>query len=307
MVTGAAGFIGSHLCERLLAEGGRVLGVDCFTDYYDRERKERNLASARASDRFELAEADLGTADLRGMLDGVDGVFHLAAQPGVRGSWGERFEVYARNNILATQCLLEALRERPVPLVYASSSSVYGAAERLPVREEDLPRPLSPYGVTKLAAEHLTGLYAAAYGLAAVSLRYFTVYGPRQRPDMAFTRFLGAALAGLPLEVLGDGEQSRDFTFVADAVEATRRALGAPPGVYNIGGGTRATVNESIRVIEELVGHGVEVRRREAVRGDMPHTWAETSRARERLGWEPRTTLHEGLAAHLAWARALRA
>lgn len=306
VVTGAAGFIGSHLCERLVADGHEVAGIDCFTDYYDRARKAEAIAGLAGARGFSLADVDLLTADLPALLDGTDGVFHLAAQPGVRGSWGERFEVYVRNNVLATQRLLEAMRGRDVPLVYASSSSVYGAAECLPVREDDLPRPISPYGVTKLAAEHLVGLYARSEGIHAASLRYFTVYGPRQRPDMAFTRFCEAALAGRPVEVLGDGQQSRDFTYVADAVDATVRALAGPPGVYNIGGGSRATVNEAIAILSDLTGAALEVERQEAVRGDVPHTWADTTAARERLGWVPHTGLREGLAVHLAWARSRR-
>jgi len=304
LVTGAAGFIGSHLTERLLAEGHHVRGVDCFTDYYERARKDQNISGARATDRFELVEADLATTDLAALVDGIDGVFHLAAQPGVRGSWGTRFEVYTRNNIVVTQRLLEALVHRPVPVVYASSSSLYGDVLDFPISERTLPRPVSPYGVTKLAAEHLCTLYTKAYGVPVASMRYFTVYGPRQRPDMAFTRFIEAALRDEPITVLGDGEQSRDFTFVADAVDATRRAIDGPPGSYNVGGGSRATVNESIAMIEELVGRPIKVEYSEAIRGDMAHTWADTTAIRDAMSWAPQATLRDGLAAHVAWAQA---
>jgi nucleoside-diphosphate-sugar epimerase len=304
LVTGAAGFIGSHLTQRLIADGYDVRGVDCFTDYYERARKEENLAAFRTHDRFELVEADLATADARALLDGAEAVFHLAAQPGVRDSWGTQFEIYARNNIAATQRLLEALVERDVPMVFASSSSVYGDTDDFPMTERSLPRPISPYGVTKLAAEHLARLYTRAYGVSIASLRYFTVYGPRQRPDLAFTAFIEAALGDDPITVLGDGEQSRDFTFVHDAVDATVRALGATPGAYNVGGGSRATINECIAIIEELTGRTLKVKRSDAVRGDMKHTWADTSAIRETLDWVPRATLRDGLAAQVAWARA---
>lgn len=304
LVTGAAGFIGSHLSERLLAEGHDVLGVDCFTDYYDRALKEANIAAIRGRQGFILAQNDLTGGDIRDLVDGSDAIFHLAAQPGVRGSWGRRFDVYIRNNITLTQRLLEVVAEHPIPVVYASSSSVYGSVTEMPLREDGPALPVSPYGVTKLAAEHLANLYCRAYGIPVTSVRYFTVYGPRQRPDMAFTRWCEAVLAGRPLEVLGDGEQSRDFTFVADAVDATIRALRGPAGgVFNVGGGSRATVNEVIGILGELTGERLPVQRKPPVRGDMMHTWADTARAREDLGWEPRTSLRDGLAAQLAWAR----
>jgi nucleoside-diphosphate-sugar epimerase len=302
VVTGAAGFIGSHLSERLLADGHHVRGVDCFTDYYDRTLKEANLADARLQPAFELVERDLAIDDPAEALAGADAVFHLACQPGVRGSWGTGFDTYLRNNLQATQRLFEALRRRPVPVVFASSSSIYGDAARLPVQEDEPARPVSPYGMTKLAGEHLALLYRREHGVPVVSVRYFTVYGPRQRPDMAFGRFLRGARRGDRLQVLGDGEQSRDFTFVADAVAATVAALGGTPGTaYNIGGGAVTTINEVIALIGELVGATPVVDRRPRAAGDVAHTWADTGRARDELGWNPRVPLRDGLEAHLRW------
>jgi len=303
LVTGAAGFIGSHLCERLLADGHHVRGVDRFSPYYDRAAKEANLALSRTCDTFELLEADLAKTDMGALLADVDGVFHLAAQPGVRASWGEGFVDYVHDNVVATQKLLEALCGQRIPLVLASSSSVYGDAENLPVSEVGAGLlPVSPYGLTKLAIEHLARIYVAQHGVHAVALRYFTVYGPRQRPDMAFTRFVRAALAGETLRILGDGEQSRDFSFVADVVEATIAALGAPAGrVYNIGGGEPTTLNAVLATIAGLVDRPVTVAREAQALGDVRHTWADTTRARRELGWAPRTCLRDGLAAQVAW------
>lgn len=305
LVTGAAGFIGSHLCEALVADGVEVLGVDAFTDYYPRARKEANLRALADEPRFDLVEADLSRADLEPLLHGRDAVFHLAAQPGVRASWGETFTTYVSDNITATQRLLEQVATNPVPFVHASSSSVYGDAETLPTVEDvTIPRPVSPYGVTKLATEGLGRLYARERGTPVVALRYFTVYGPRQRPDMAFTRFLGAAVRSEQITVFGDGEQSRDFTYVADAVEVTIRSVAGPPGqVYNVGGGERASVNEVLSRIEQLIGEPLDVVRVERQAGDARHTSADTTRARTELGWEPETSLDVGLEAQLAWAR----
>jgi nucleoside-diphosphate-sugar epimerase len=306
LVTGAAGFIGSHLSERLVADGVRVRGVDAFTDYYPRERKEANLAGLADEAGFDLVEADLASADLAPLLAGCDAVVHLAAQPGVRASWGDTFARYVHDNITATQRLLEAVSARPVPFAHASSSSVYGDAERLPTVEDDtVPLPVSPYGVTKLAAEGLGRLYARERGVPAVALRYFTVYGPRQRPDMAFTRFARAVVLGEPITVFGDGEQSRDFTYVSDAVEATYRAVthGRGGAVYNVGGGERASVNQVIAMLEELSGGPIEVVRKERQAGDARHTGADTSRAEADLGWRPTVGLREGLARQLEWAR----
>jgi UDP-glucose 4-epimerase len=304
VVTGCAGFVGSHLSALLLDRGAEVVGVDCFTDYYPRAVKESNLAPLRQQVRFRFVEDRLERMDLVPLLDGATHVFHLAAQAGVRKSWGRDFRTYTVDNVDATQALLEAVKGRPlVRLVYASSSSVYGDAAAIPMREDARPQPLSPYGVTKLAAEQLCCLYHANYGVPAVSLRYFTVYGPRQRPDMAFHRFLRAALNGDPVTLYGDGTQTRDFTFVADAVQATAAAgdRGAPGGVYNIGGGSRVSMNEVLTLMERVVGRPLDVRREPPQKGDMRDTYADTSRARADLGFAPSTTLEEGLRAEKDW------
>src|SRR5467141_4281056 len=246
VVTGAAGFIGSHLSERLLADGQEVVGIDCFTDYYRRARKEQNLEVARSHRNFSFEELDLVDADLTAALEGADVVYHLAGQPGVRPSWGEQFDRYVRDNILATQRLLETLKGTPIDrLVFAGSSSVYGDAEMFPTKESALPRPVSPDGVTKLAAEHMTLLYAKNFGVPAVSVRYFTVFGPRQRPDMAFARFMQALVDREAIEVFGDGEQTREFTYISDAIEGTLKAASADVTgqVFNLGGGSRSTIN----------------------------------------------------------------
>jgi|SRR5581483_11918610 len=304
LVTGAAGFIGSTLAERLCADGVDVVGIDCFTDYYPRAIKERNLAALRRHPRFRFVEAAIQEADLGALLDDRTHVFHLAAQAGVRKSWGREFRVYTINNIEATQALLEACAGRPLErVVYASSSSVYGDAVALPMREDALPQPVSPYGVTKLSAEQLCYLYHVNHGVPTVSLRYFTVYGPRQRPDMGIHRFLRATLAGEPITLYGDGEQTRDFTFVADAVEATVSAAerGRPGRVYNIGGGSRATINEVLALIERVAGRRPRILADAAQKGDMRHTYADTSLARTDLGFAPSVSLEEGLAAEYQW------
>ncbi len=302
LVTGAAGFVGSHLCEALLAQGQHVLGVDCFTDYYGRDLKQANLGGLLASPRFRLVEADLVEAEMPRLLDGVGLIYHLAGQPGVRSSWGSQFEVYARNNILATQRLLEAgLAAGKIPIVYASSSSVYGNLPEMPLRESAAPAPLSPYGVTKLAAEHLCRLYAGLYDLPTLSLRLFTVYGPRQRPDMAFQRFLTATALGQEIVLYGDGAQTRDFTFVADVVRAFLAAgaaclAGKATGqVLNIAGGSRASVNEVLAIISSMTGADLRIRRLPAQPGDVRDTWADTQLAVSLLGFQPAIGLAEGL------------
>jgi UDP-glucose 4-epimerase len=303
-VTGAAGFIGSHLVERLLASGTRVTGVDGFTDYYDPALKRANLAGPLADGRFRLLELDLGEADLA-TLPEVDVVFHLAAQPGVRASWGAEFATYTHHNVLATQRLLERYREsRLERFVYASSSSVYGDAERYPTPEDLLPRPFSPYGVTKLAGEHLVLLYGRNFGLPGVALRYFTVYGPRQRPDMAFHRFCRAMLRGETITVYGDGSQSRDFTFVADAVEATFLAWerGGGPAVYNVGGGSQVEVREVVDLLERRLGVKANVRHEPMPPGDPLRTRADSTRLRAALGMVPSVGIEQGLAAEAEWA-----
>jgi UDP-glucose 4-epimerase len=304
LVTGAAGFIGSTLSAALLDRGAEVTGVDCFTDYYGRDIKTRNLGPLLEQPRFRLVEAALQTAPLDALLDGVTHVFHLAAQAGVRGSWGAQFASYTSHNVDATQRLLEAAKGRPLHrLVYASSSSVYGDAAPVPMREDARVQPLSPYGVTKLAAEHLCQLYGANHGVPAVSLRYFTVYGPRQRPDMGFHRFIRAALLGEPIALFGDGEQTRDFTFVTDAVAATMAAgdRGRPGGVYNIGGGSRVTINHVLDLIARRTGRSLDVRRQPAEKGDMRDTWADTSLARAEIGFQPAHSLEAGLSAECEW------
>ncbi len=309
VVTGAAGFIGSHLCERLVGEGHEVVGVDAFVDYYPRDVKERNLAPARRDSRFRFVEGSLLGIDLASLLDGARQVYHLAAQAGVRASWGRDFAVYSDNNVLATQRLLEAAVEAGVPrFVFASSSSVYGDAPALPLREDAACRPVSPYGVTKLAAEHLVHLYGRNHGLPVVSLRYFTVYGPRQRPDMAFHRFLTAARDGAAVTVYGDGRQTRDFTFVDDIVTATRAAAetGRPGCVYNVGGGERVTLAEVLERMSRVTGRALQVLREEAQRGEMRDTHAATDAARRDLDFRSTVSLDEGLAREWAWIQAAR-
>jgi UDP-glucuronate 4-epimerase len=292
LVTGAAGFIGSHLAEALLARGHDVVSVDSFTEYYDRALKEENAAELDVL-RLDLTEAELD-------LEGIDGIFHLAGQPGAR-SFGPAFADYLRDNVLATQRLFESAKD--VKVVYASSSSVYGDAERYPTPEETPPRPSSPYGITKLACEHLAAAYARAYGLEAVGLRYFTVYGPRQRPDMAFARLVGALASGGSFELYGDGSQSRSFTYVGDVVEATIMAMDAPAGsLYNVGGGEEATLRAAIGLLEEIAGRPLELSYGPPQPGDMRRTKADTTRIQRELGWRATTPLRAGLEAHWSWA-----
>jgi UDP-glucose 4-epimerase len=308
VVTGAAGFVGSSVSDELLARGHSVVGIDCFVDYYPRAMKERNILSARDHKNYEFIEEDLQQADLEKLFEGADLVFHLAAQAGVRASWGDEFSIYTGNNILATQRVLEAAKSPGVAgnlkkVVYASSSSVYGTAETLPTIETILPHPISPYGVTKLAAEQLMVLYASEFGVPTASVRYFTVYGPRQRPDMAFHRFIKAGLQGESLTVYGDGEQSRDFTFIADAVEATIAAgsTEVPALVCNIGGGSRVTVNQVIDQIGDIIGKKLEVNYVDRQKGDARHTAADTSLAQSAISYSPKTGLATGLAAEASW------
>ncbi|HWM12045.1 MAG TPA: NAD-dependent epimerase/dehydratase family protein [Solirubrobacteraceae bacterium] len=310
LVTGCAGFIGSHLTESLLADGHEVVGVDCFNDNYEHADKRANLELAHEYEGFSFHALDLAEASLAPLLEGCDVVFHLAAEPGVRASWGTRFDRYTHNNVAATQRLLEASTALPDRrIVYASSSSVYGDAASLPTPEDATPAPLSPYGVTKLAAEQLCRLYFSEHRVDAVSLRYFSVYGPRQRPDMAFRRFCHAAVEGRPIELFGDGRQTRDFTFVADIVAATR-AAGKAPGVggevYNVGGGSRVSLNRTLEVLAALAGRPLDIRRQDREDGDVLHTGAAIERARDELGFTPGTSLHDGLRAELEWVRSRR-
>jgi len=304
LVTGAAGFIGSHLTESLLDAGASVTAIDCFSDYYPRAIKEANLEGNRRRHGFRFTETTIQHADLPALLDGVTHVFHLAAQAGVRKSWGKDFTTYTTNNVEATQILLEACVGRPIErFVHASSSSVYGDRAAIPMREDALPQPVSPYGVTKMAAEQLGYLYYVNYGVPVAAMRYFTVYGPRQRPDMAFNRFVRAALRDEPITLYGDGEQTRDFTFVADAVAATIAAAsrGVPGTAYNIGGGSRVSMNDVIKIIERIAGHPLNVRREDAQKGDMRDTYADTSLARKDLGFAPKVSLEEGIQAEYRW------
>ncbi len=308
LITGAAGFVGSHLSERLVADGWSVRGVDCFTPYYDPALKERNLARLAREPRFTLIREDLRTADPEPLLDGVDVVWHLAAQAGVRASWGRSFEEYTGINVNATQRLLEACVGRRLHrFVYASSSSVYGEAPVYPMPEDGPLRPISPYGVTKLAGEHLARLYAVNHGVPAVSLRYFTVYGPRQRPDMGFHRFFRALHGGEPLAIYGDGMQTRDFTYVGDATEANVRAgRDGEPGVsYNISGGSRVTVLEVVRMMEKVTGRAARLDFQPKQKGDPANTGGDPERARAQLGFSPSTSLEQGLARMAEWMDAL--
>ena len=305
LVTGVAGFIGSTLAERLMADGADVVGLDCFTDYYPRPIKERNLTALVGRPRFRLVESAIRDADLTALLADRTHVFHLAAQAGVRKSWGADFGVYTVNNIEATQIVLEAARGVPTleRIVYASSSSVYGDNVTMPMREDALPQPVSPYGVTKLAAEQLCYLYHVNYGVPTVSLRYFTVYGPRQRPDMGFHKFLRATARGDAITVYGDGEQTRDFTYVHDAVAATAAAAvrGVPGRVYNIGGGSRVSINQVFEMIGRVSGRAPRLTLDSAQKGDMRHTYADTSLAQADLGFKPMVGLEEGIAAEYKW------
>jgi nucleoside-diphosphate-sugar epimerase len=304
LVTGAAGFIGSTLAEHLVKQGADVVGLDSFNDYYPRADKERNLSWLRTQRAFSLTDRAIADADLPRLLEGVTHIFHLAAQAGVRKSWGSDFRVYTVNNVDATQTLLEACIRRPIErFVYASSSSIYGDHVPLPMNEDALPQPVSPYGVTKLAGEQLCHLYHVNYRVPTVALRYFTVYGPRQRPDMGFRLFLSAAMRGEPLRQYGDGRQTRDFTFVDDVVSATSSAgsRGRPGAVYNIGGGSRIDLLEVFAVIERVLGRPLRIDRHDAQPGDMRDTFADTARARTELGFAPTTTLEQGLRAQRDW------
>jgi nucleoside-diphosphate-sugar epimerase len=295
VVTGAAGFIGSQLAEKLLEAGHEVVSIDCFTDYYDPALKEENAAG------LDVVRVDLADEDLD--LDGVDGVFHLAGQPGVR-SFGDVFEEYVRRNLLASRRVFEAAAGAGVRVVFASSSSIYGDAERYPTPEQTEPRPISPYGITKLGCEQLAHAYAQGFGLDAVVLRYFTFYGPRQRPDMALARIVDALARGSSFELYGDGLQSRSFTYVADGVEATVAAMErAPAGsVYNVGGGEEATMREVIATLERVSGRTLDLVESPAAAGDVRRTSADATWIQRDLGWRATTTLEDGLRAQWEWA-----
>lgn len=307
LITGAAGFIGSHLCERLLDLGHEVIGLDGFIPYYPREVKEGNLANLQRRAGFRFLERDLRQDSLEEAVDEAEAIIHLAAMAGLNQSWVD-FEGYSSCNLQATQRLLDAVRRAGPPLkrfVHGSTSSVYG---RFACGDESLAtRPISPYGVTKLAAESLARAYGDAYGLPVIVLRYFSVYGPRQRPDMGYYQFIEAMLDDKPIRVTGDGQQSRSNTYVLDCVEATIAALQAPVGeIYNVGGGESATVWDILRRLEKLAGRPARTMAAEARPGDQRHTFADTSRLRAHVGWEPRTSLDEGLALQWQWQKSLR-
>ena len=307
LVTGAAGFIGSHLVDRLLATGHEVWGVDCFTDYYSGDAKRQNMSWALSNERFRLIEGDLLRLNLDELLRDVDGAAHLAGEPGVRSSWGERFSVYMERNVQTTQRLLEAASRTGLEhFVYASSSSVYGPDNGGPVAEEAPRRPASPYGLSKLAAEELVRLYGRERGVKATVLRYFTVYGPRQRPEMALASFISAAIEGHVVEVFGDGEQTREMTYVSDVVDATiaalKRPLLVPFRAYNVGGGTRTTVNGMLDAVGRATWGRVEAVYGPPAEGDVRSTWADSGRAATELGYRPRVGLEEGVAAQVEWA-----
>jgi len=298
LVTGAAGFIGSAICRRLLAEGAEVVGLDCFTDYYPREIKEARVAPLRSVPGFTFVEADILTADLHALAGGAEFIFHEAAQAGVRASWGQTFEIYTNNNVLATQRMLEAAKAvKPAKFVYASSSSVYGEGRSRPTRESDPTRPLSPYGVTKLAGEHLCHLYHRNFRVPAISLRYFTVYGPLGRPDMSIWKFTLAMLRDEELVLYGDGTQSRGFTYIDDVVEANLLAARSRYAdiAFNVGGTGSVTVNQLIRMIEKLLGKKARIRREPFAKGDAHHTQADMSRTQRMLGLKAHTPLRRGL------------
>jgi nucleoside-diphosphate-sugar epimerase len=306
LVTGCAGFIGSHLTEALLRSGHQVIGIDCLTDYYPPEAKRRNMSSFASNNDFTFLRKDILNMDLKQVVKDADFVFHMAAQPGVRASWGESFSIYTRNNILATQNLLEACKGSGIKrFVFSSSSSVYGDVKEMPIREDSPARPVSPYGVTKLAAENLCFLYFKNYGLPAVSLRYFTVYGPRQRPDMAFQIFISSILRGKPISIFGDGKQTRDFTHVSDVVKANVLAVdkGSAGEAYNIGGGSRISMNQAIKIIEESSGRKASVEFKDVQKGDMRDTYADISKSSKELGYRPSVSIKSGLTEMVDYAK----
>jgi UDP-glucose 4-epimerase len=304
LVTGVAGFIGSHLAEKLLAEGFEVVGVDNFLDNYPRHFKEKNLAGLQDRRKFDFVTADLLRADLKHLLRDVSHIFHLAGQPGVRSSWGGEFQRYTENNIMATQLLLEAAKELSLAkFVYASTSSVYGDTDDLPMREDGGTRPVSPYGATKLAAEHLCHLYWRAFAVPTVALRFFTVYGPRQRPDMFFHIFMRGLLRGEEIPLYDDGEQTRDFTFCSDIVDGVLAAArySGQGEVFNLGGGSEVSLLHAISLIEKIAGRKANLKRFDRQKGDVRHTSAQLDGARNKLGYAPKVGLEQGLAEQWAW------
>jgi UDP-glucose 4-epimerase len=310
IVTGAAGFIGSHIAEALLQQGEEVIGIDEFNDYYDPMLKRKNIAHLQCWPGFTLVEGDIQFLDWQTLLQDVDIIYHQAAQAGVRASWGQGFRAYTERNINATQILLEAAKDAKTlkRLVYASTSSVYGDAETLPTHESIIPQPVSPYGITKLAAERMCSLYYKNFGVPIVSLRYFTVYGPRQRPDMAFHKFYKAVLQDEAIPIYGDGQQTRDFTFISDAVAANLAAATVPEAVgeiFNIGGGSRVVLAEVLDTMSEIVGKPIKKNYIDKAMGDARHTAADVTKARQILGYNPQVSLRDGLAQEWQWVKAL--
>jgi len=309
LVTGCAGFIGSHLTEELLNKGYKVVGVDCFSDYYPKWIKERNIEKVLRDENFSFLQADILKLDLNSIIKDVDYVFHEAAQPGVRKSWGKEFKIYVDNNILATQRLLEACKDNKklIKFVFASSSSVYGDSEKLPLKEDDKVRPISPYGASKLACENLCYLYWKNYGVPVVSLRYFTVFGERQRPDMAFHRFIKAILNNDEIVIYGDGSQTRDFTYVGDIVHATANAAESEAAgeIFNIGGGSKIMLKKALEIIQELIGKEAFISYTKTQKGDMKHTFADISKAKRLLDYKPEVSLKEGLEKEISWIKEL--
>ncbi len=303
VVTGCAGFIGSHLAEALIERGDDVVGVDNFSAYYERSLKEHNLARLRDENAFTLAELDLAVDSLDAVAGSADGIFHLAAQPGVRASWGQEFDPYVRDNVLATQRIFEQACRNDLRVVWASSSSVYGNAAAYPTHEDMAPQPISPYGVTKLTCEQLSSAYRDALELDAVAMRYFTVYGPRQRPDMAFTRIAQSLVQSGAFTLYGTGEQSRDVTYVSDAVSATMLAMehAQSGAVFNVGGGDEVTLHRVIELFEEASGASLTIASAPSANGDARRTSADTTRARTELGWEPAVSMCDGVRAQLEW------
>jgi len=310
IVTGVAGFIGSHLAQTLLKQGERVVGIDEFNDYYDPSFKRQNISCLNSYDAFELIEADIQSLDWKTLLVDIEVVYHQAAQAGVRSSWGKGFHLYTERNINATQIILEAAKEAKSlkRLVFASSSSVYGNAETLPTSESLCPQPVSPYGITKLSAEQLCGLYHQNFGVPVTALRYFTVYGPRQRPDMAFHKFFKAALKNQAISIYGDGQQTRDFTFISDAIAANLAAAKSPSAigeVFNIGGGSRVILADVLEIIAKIVGYPLQIGYIESAQGDARHTSADITKAQRLLGYQPKVSLSDGLNQEWQWIQAI--
>lgn len=305
IVTGAAGFIGSHICERLLKNDHFVVGIDCLTDYYSKYIKKKNIKALKQNERFNFIERNI--LDLDSVKEEIEYIFHVAAQAGVRASWGKKFDIYIKNNILSTQHLLELSKNIKglKKFIYSSSSSIYGDAETLPTSENTIPKPISPYGVSKLAGEHLCQLYSKNYGVHTVSLRYFTVFGPRQRPDMAFHIFIKAILEDKPIIVFGNGEQSRDFTYISDVVEANILAMesNSKETIYNIGGGNYATVNQVLEILKEFMKSDPQVKYEKKAKGDVKDTKADIKKAKRELGFVPKQDLTTGLKKEIEWVK----